>query len=199
MAELNSKNSRGAAFPGVLNGVRPSSGAERSETQTASRKSDDATPRQFAAPEDGRTPPNTCAFLQSRLVLLLTLLFVGRGLAVVSIIEHDVRHKRIIFSDAKHNLILRLNYDSKCVLDQVSALGRQVIREDTGVCSAIKVGDQWFTTRTGIPTPKVAVISNSVTITGIDFGAADMKVSETWRFTVHSDHIAWRIERSYLH
>jgi len=137
------------------------------------------------------------AFLQSRLVLLLTLLLVGRGLTVGSNIEHDAKHKRIIFSDARHNLVLRLNYDSKCVVDQVSVLGRQVIREDTGVCSGIKVGDQWFTTRTGIPTPKVAVTSNSVTITGIDFGPADIKVSETWRFTVHSDRIVWRIERSY--
>jgi len=138
------------------------------------------------------------AFFPGRILLLLPLVFVASAPAVGSSIEHDVQNKRVIFSDAKHNLVLCLNYDSKCVLGQVSVMGRQVIREDAGVCSAIKIGDQWFTTRAGIPTPKVALASNSLTITGIDFGPADMKISETWRLAVHGDHIVWRIERTYL-
>src|SRR6266581_1135365 len=138
------------------------------------------------------------ALLQSQVLLLLILLLVARSQVIGANIEHDAQTKRIILSDANHNLVLRLNYDSRCVLDQVSVMGRQVVREETGVCSAIKVGDQWFTTRTGIPLPKVSATSNTVTITGIDFGAADMKVSETWRFAVHRDHIVWRVERSYL-
>ena len=42
-----------------FSGVRPSSGAASSETQAGSRKSNDPTLREPAAPEDGRTPLNT--------------------------------------------------------------------------------------------------------------------------------------------
>src|SRR6266566_3086016 len=146
----------------------------------------------------GSKNPRGRSLLQSQLLVLQILLLIARSLVAGSSIEHDAQNKRIILSDAKHNLVLRLNYDCRCVLDQVSVMGRQVVREETGVCSAIKVGDQWFTTRTGIPLPKVSATSNTVTITGIDFGAADLKVSETWRFTVHSEYIVWRVERSYL-
>ncbi len=192
MVDLNSKNCRGPTLQYVFSRVRASSGAARTET-----KSNDSTLRQPAAPCDGCIPPNTCALSQNRRLLLLTLMLVARTLAIGSSIEHDAQNKRIIFSDAKQDLVLRLSYDSKCVLDQVSVMGRQVIRED-GVCSAIKVGDHWFTTRSGISTPKVATTSNTVTLTEIDFGAADLKVSETWQFTVESDRVVWRIQRRYL-
>jgi hypothetical protein len=112
-------------------------------------------------------------------------------------IEQDVQGKRVVLSDASRNLVLRLNYNGRCLLDQVSVGGREVIDGNTGVCSGIKIGGQWFTTRAGIPTPEVETTSNTLTVSGIRFGGGGMEVSEVWRFTVHPDGIDWRIDRTY--
>ena len=40
-------------------------------------------------------------------------------------------------------------------------------------------------------------ITNSVTISAIRFGPPGMEVTETWRFSVRPDDIAWRIDRTY--
>ncbi len=60
-------------------------------------------------------------------------------------------------ADAGSNLVLRLNYDGRCLLDRVIVRGREVVAPETGVCSAIQVSNQWFTTRSGIPAPKVTI------------------------------------------
>ena len=56
-------------------------------------------------------------------------------------------------ADAEKNLVLRLNYDGRCMLDQVLVRGREVVPAATGVCSGIQVAGQWYTTRS-IPTPQ---------------------------------------------
>ena len=66
---------------------------------------------------------------------------------------------------------LRLNCDGRCLLDRVMVRGREVVAPETGVCSAIQVSNQWFTTRSGIPTPKVAVSGNKVTVSDIRMAA----------------------------
>src|SRR5262249_15000226 len=118
-------------------------------------------------------------------------------------VEHDQQNKQVTLSDAGHNLVLRLNYDGKCILDQVNVGGRQVVNGEVnstaggGVFSAIKLGDEWFDSRMCISTPQISTTSNTVSVTGIRFGAAAMEVSETWRFTVESDRIVWRVDRTY--
>jgi hypothetical protein len=112
-------------------------------------------------------------------------------------VEHDAQNKRVTISDAALNLFLRLSYDGRCVLDQVSVGGRQVVSDESGVSSAIKIDGTWFSTRTGLVTPKVKATANSATVTGIRFGPPGMKVTETWRFTVHAGDIMWRIDRTY--
>jgi hypothetical protein len=99
---------------------------------------------------------------------------------------------------------LCLNYDGRCVLDEVRVGGRLVVAmaessplAGGGVYSAIKIAGQWFNTRAGIDTPKVLATSNTVTVTGIRFGPTDMEVLETWRFTVKADCIVWRVDRTY--
>src|SRR5439155_20048124 len=113
----------------------------------------------------------------NRLLVLHLWLAAVRALAGGSAVEHDVQNKRVTLSDPGHNLVLRLSYDGRCLLDQVSVHGRQVVSRPgvspaagSGVCSAIKLGDQWFTTRAGIATPQVKATSNRVTIAGIRFG-----------------------------
>jgi len=73
-----------------------------------------------------------------------------------------------------------------------------VIRPETGVCSAICAAGQWFTTRSGIPTPTVAIDGNTAKVSEIVFGGGGVRVKEEWTFTVQADRILWQIDRSYL-
>ncbi len=122
----------------------------------------------------------------------------ARLLAATPSVEHDTAKRFVTMADAERHLVLRLNYDGKCVLEKVSVGGRDVVPEATGVCSAIQVANQWHTTRSGIPAPQVKVVEQSVTVSGIRFGGGGVEVVETWSFTVHADRIVWRIDRTYL-
>src|SRR5262245_2778754 len=117
--------------------------------------------------ELGAKAPTGSAALGCQLLILHLCLFVTRALGVGPTVEHDPQNKRVTLSDAGHNLVLRLNYDGKCILDQVNAGGRQVVNGEVnstaggGVFSAIKLGDQWFDSRTCISTPQVNTTSNT--------------------------------------
>ena len=120
------------------------------------------------------------------------------GRASAGFIAQDAAHKMVTMSDGGSNLVLRLNCDGRCLLDQVIVRGRQVVAPETGVCSAILVSNRWFTTRSSIPPPKVAVARNVVTVQDIVYGGSDVQVKETWKFTVQSNRIDWQIDRDYL-
>jgi hypothetical protein len=112
-------------------------------------------------------------------------------------IHLDAEHKLVTLVDGQGQLTLRLNYDGRCVLDQVIVRGREVAAE-SGVASGIRVDGQWFTTMSGIATPGVAVDKDTLTVTGIEFGKPDSEVvTETWQFTVQADRILWQITRKY--
>ena len=78
---------------------------------------------------------------------------VGARATAYTIIQ-DAANKWVTMADAGSNLVLRLNYDGRCLLDRVIVRGREVVAPETGVCSAIQVSNQWFTTRSGIPAPQ---------------------------------------------
>jgi hypothetical protein len=112
-------------------------------------------------------------------------------------IHLDARQKLITLADGQGRLALRLNYQDRCVLDQVIVRGHEVAAE-SGVASGIRVDGQWFTSRT-MATPQVAIHKNTVTVTGILFGKPGVEwVRETWQFTVLPDQILWRIIRKYF-
>ena len=108
----------------------------------------------------------------------------------------DTEKKLATLADGQGHLVLRLNYAGRCVLDQVIVRGREVAAE-SGVASGVCVNGQWFNTRTNIVTPRVAVETNSLTVSGIVFGKPGNEIHETWQFTVLTDRIIWRINRSY--
>jgi hypothetical protein len=114
------------------------------------------------------------------------------------VITHEPDSKVVVMSDATGSLALRLNYNGRCLLEQVTVGGDDVVSPDTGVCSAIKVAGQWHTTRAGIPSPRVTVAVDNVTVDDIRYGAGSVQVRETWRFAVQRAGILWRIEREYL-
>jgi hypothetical protein len=111
-------------------------------------------------------------------------------------IQQDAEHKLVTISDGQGQLSLRLNYDGRCVLDQVVVRGRQVAAK-SGVSSGILVGSHWFNTQAGITTPQVSVSRHGLTVSPIVFGPPGGTVRESWRFTVEADRILWRIERTY--
>jgi hypothetical protein len=113
-------------------------------------------------------------------------------------IDHNPAGKVVTGTDSGRNLVLRLNYDGRCVLDRVVVRGRDVVPAATGVCSAVKVGGQWYTTRSAIGVPQVRVDGHTVTVTGIRFGGGGVSVEEKWTLTAHRDCVTWRIDREYL-
>jgi hypothetical protein len=125
----------------------------------------------------------------------------GPGLsarATAGTILQDVAHGLVTMADGGSNLVLRLNCDGQCLLDEVIVRGRQVVAPETGVCSAILVSNRWFTTRSGIVSPKVDIARDTVTVRDIFYGGDGVQVKETWKFTVHPEEIVWQIDRDYL-
>ena len=112
-------------------------------------------------------------------------------------IIHNQSRKHIIISDRSRGLRLRLNYDHRCVIDQVVARGKEVISPTNGVYSGIKIAGTWYTTQHGLDMPRVTINGNTVTITDINFGPDNMKLTEKWNLTAHADRITLRIERTY--
>jgi len=115
-------------------------------------------------------------------------------------ITNDPVNKLITMSDDKNLLQLRLNYNGKCMLDEVRIRGsKNIVTSETGVCSAIQTGGgQWFTTRGAIATPTVVVTNNVLIVSNINYGGAGLNVTEKWTFTTHPDFISWSINRKYL-
>lgn len=112
-------------------------------------------------------------------------------------IQLDAERKLVTLADGQGQLVLRLNYDGRCVLDRVIVRGRDLAAE-SGVASGIRLAGQWFTTRTGVATPRVRVSKNILTVSGIVFGKPDSEVvQETWQFTAEGDRIVWQITSQY--
>jgi hypothetical protein len=134
------------------------------------------------------------------IVFLLLTGWLVNGASVLAAgsgtIHQDAKRKLVTLADGQGQLGLRLNYDGRCVLDRVIVRGREVTAE-SGVASGVRVDAQWFTTKTGIASPSVAIKKNTLTVTGIIFGKPGNEIHETWQFTVQTNRIAWRITRKY--
>jgi hypothetical protein len=147
-----------------------------------------------------RKPVGRSQFGYWTVLLLLAAWVVGGASALAAgqgTIHLDAARKVVMLTDGQGQLALRLNYDARCILDQIIVRGHEVAAE-SGVASGIRVDGQWFTTQTGIGTPSVAVGKDTLTVSGIVFGKPGSEiVHETWLFTVQSDCIVWRITRKY--
>ena len=133
-------------------------------------------------------------------ILVVLALWWGGGNSIFAsetgTIIQNAGKKTISITDGQGQLALRLNYDHRCVLDQVIVRGRQVVAE-SGVASGIRFNGQWFKTTGGIATPDISIRKKLLTVTGIVFGPAGNEVHETWQFKVQTNQIVWRITRKY--
>lgn len=132
------------------------------------------------------------------IVFLFLAAWGGSAASVLAVrqgtIRKDAERKLVTLADGQGQLALRLNYDGRCVLDQVIVRGREVTAE-SGVASGVRMDGQWFTTKTGIASPSIVINKDTLTVTGIVFGQPGYEVHETWEFKVQADRIVWRIAR----
>jgi len=142
--------------------------------------------------------PAPCTPLAGLLMILFLAITLAGGVPAraAGMIRTDAERKLVTLSDGQGKLALSLNYDGRCVLDQVTVRGRDVAAPD-GVASGICLAGQWFTTRSGIPSPTVTSTKDTLTVNGIVFGPPGNEVRETWHFQVQADRIMWRITLNY--
>ena len=113
------------------------------------------------------------------------------------VITHDKQVGSVTIKDGKGKLSLKLLYKNRCVISEVEVMNKNVVSGTAGVCSAIKVGNDWLTTADGIQDPSIAVKGNTVEITNIIFGNQDSYFNEKWIFKTYANYIDWTIERKY--
>ena len=99
--------------------------------------------------------------------------------------------------DGSGNLMLTIQYDNKVVVDRLQVFGEVPVSNDQGIFSAVKVNGNWFTTRSGIATPKVVIKKNNIVIDNIRYGEGENTIKEKWIFVPSSNYIDWTIERQH--
>ena len=112
-------------------------------------------------------------------------------------VQHDRKNRTLTLTDGKGNLTLGINYKDKCVVDRLFLKKTISVCGPSTVYSGIIVGGKEYSSRGTLSSPTVSVLANRVAISGIRYGAPGMQIQERWIFRVHSDHIRWRIERTY--
>jgi hypothetical protein len=110
---------------------------------------------------------------------------------------NDTKSKRIKIQDQKGNLVLNIDCNNKCVIDNVETFGMTVVSDQYGVFSSAREDGRLYSTRSGIKSPVVTTAGKLVTIEGIVFGRKENQISEKWIFTPGTDWIDWTIERTY--
>ena len=142
-----------------------------------------------------KTMPNSTVVYPAAFLLWIATL--GAAVAEGRIV-HDRARKSITMADGSGGLMLRLNYDGRCMLDRVVVRGADVVCSNTGVYSAIRIGGAEYSTRSAIPSPKVDVSGDTVTASGIRFGGSGVEADETWFFMLLPDGITWRTDPAWL-
>jgi hypothetical protein len=131
---------------------------------------------------------------------IISLLIVITQLMVISSAqvppEFNQKTKRIRISDKEGNLILQVDCNNRCVIDNVKTMGHDVVSNNQGVFSSVKSNGILYTS-SEIHTPEIKSGGDSVTISNIRFGEDGNEVSENWIFRAAADYIDWTIERTY--
>ena len=111
--------------------------------------------------------------------------------------ENSSKTNRIEIQDGRGNLVLQIDCNNKCVINNVESSGNTVVSNQYGVFSSVKVNGKLYSTGSGIPSPVIASDGNRITITGIVFGEKENQINEKWIFTPDTNWIDWTIERTY--
>lgn len=127
--------------------------------------------------------------------------------ACIAVLAPCAAQSRLLFDPPAHTITvsdragtvkLRIDTATGCSVDRLEIRGEDVERADTAMCSGIRVGGRWYTTRALPHAPTVAIRGESVEIGGIEYDGGGVQVRERWTFTPTRNSVRWRIDRTYL-
>lgn len=111
-------------------------------------------------------------------------------------LEHNLVTKTIGIADGAELIRLQIDYSKGCKISQVIVNGRNTISR-SGVFTSIKTATKRYTSLDSKTQAKVLVQGNTVEISNIVYGDDEMRVAETWIFTLNDKQIFWNIKREY--
>jgi hypothetical protein len=112
-------------------------------------------------------------------------------------VDYNPQSQRIKIQDQRGSLVLKIDCNNKCVIDNVEIFGNDVVSKQYGVFSSIKTDGKLYASNEGIQSPTAIIDKDRITINGIVFGEKHNQISEKWIFRPDTDFIDWTIERTY--
>jgi hypothetical protein len=92
-------------------------------------------------------------------------------------VDFNAKTNRIKIQDHRGNLVLKIDCNNKCVIDNVETYGNAVVSNQYGVFSSINCNGNLYSTAAGIQSPTINTDGNSIIINGIIFGEKNNLVS----------------------
>ncbi|MGE4285436.1 MAG: GH116 family glycosyl hydrolase [Phycisphaerae bacterium] len=131
------------------------------------------------------------------LVIILIATMAGvKAIGAESFILHDERNKTVEIQGADKALKLRVNYGSGCFIDRLFVDGKQILHEDNGISSAVKINNYWHLSKDESKSVSVQTVAGSVVVRNISYGTEDFRISEDWTFSAVNGSLDWSISRT---
>jgi hypothetical protein len=132
----------------------------------------------------------------SRCCIPVILILLISAASHAQVTDYDRDAKIVVISDTSGNLQIEVDYSRGCRVSRLLIKGKNTL-SPSGAFTSIKTSDDVFTSVESSSAAKILRRRNNVTIRNIVYGNEEMRVSETWIFTVGGSTIDWRIERKY--
>lgn len=111
-------------------------------------------------------------------------------------IKHNPTAKTISIIFSKGKLGLMIDYSKGCTIKELKVADSEVLSAN-GIYTGIKQPDGLIFTSANADAVQVTEQLNGVTLSGISYGSAAVKVNEVWRFKLVEDKLQWTITRTY--
>ncbi len=109
-------------------------------------------------------------------------------------INNNAGERKIAFGDEKIKMIL--DYNSRAIVSSVVINGQQVIDENGGIYSSLKMVNAYYSSRQLLSQPKLHITGNAITLSNITYGNKKLPVHEIWKFVITNNDIQFSIIRS---
>ena len=126
---------------------------------------------------------------------LLILLLLACTAFSSSQVTHDPEKKIITITTTDGDLQLCLDYNKQCSIEQVFVKKKNVLAENVGVYTGLKIQDQYATSLELIQDPTVSINEDQVVLDGIEYKQTNVGIIEQWTFIPKGNHITWRIRQ----
>jgi hypothetical protein len=140
---------------------------------------------------------NMCPANRLRLLFLCILYSIypmNNSFAQSVKIHQDTQRKTIVFGNGK--MAFTLDYDQKLNISSLAINGDEVISGNGGIYSKIRTKDATYSTLHLLTNPVVKVTNNTVSISEIKYGNAQLYINEAWVFNIRRSDITLQISRT---